>query len=256
MILNINDLRFKYNSHDVLKNISFSVQKGEVLAILGPNGVGKTTLLKCINSILKRKRGSVYINGQNTFNMDVTQIAKQMSYVAQHSQTAKLTAFDAILLGRRPHIRWRVSKEDIKKVDAVIKRLNLQHLSLKYIDRMSGGELQKVSLARAFVQETDLFLLDEPTSNLDLKNQAEILSLVKRVVKEHNVSAVMTMHDLNTALRYSDKYLFLQNGSIYGAGDVKNISCSMVESVYGIPVEIIQHNGNPVIIPGELTNAA
>ncbi|MCK5541986.1 MAG: ABC transporter ATP-binding protein [Desulfobacterales bacterium] len=256
MILNINDLTFKYNSHNVLNNINFSVEKGEILAILGPNGVGKTTLLKCINSILKRDKGDVYINDKDTLNMNVTEIAKQMSYVAQNNDTAKLTAFDAILLGRRPHIKWRVSKDDIKKVDAVIKRLNLEHLSLKYIDQMSGGELQKVSIARAFVQETDLFLLDEPTSNLDLKNQAEILGLVKRVVKEHNVSAVMTMHDLNTALRYSDKYLFLQNGSIYGAGDIKEISCLMVESVYGIPVEILQHNGYPVIIPGELTNAA
>ncbi len=256
MILNIIDLKFQYRSHNVLNNINFTVQKGEILTILGPNGVGKTTLLKCINSILKREKGDVYINDKDTLKMNVTEIAKHMSYVAQNSETARLTAFDAILLGRRPHIRWMISKEDIKKVDAVIKQLNLQHLSLKYIDRMSGGELQKVSLARAFVQETDLFLLDEPTSSLDLKNQAEILGLIKRVVKEHDVAAVMTMHDLNTALRYSDKYLFLHNGSIFGAGDVKDISCSMVESVYGIPVEIMQHNGYPVVIPGELTNAA
>lgn len=253
MILKIINLAFKYNSHNILNNVNFSVEKGEVLVILGPNGVGKTTLLKCINSILKREKGDVYINDNDTFDMTITELAKQMSYVAQRTEVAKLTAFDAILLGRLPHIRWRVSKDDIKKVDAVIKRLNLEHLSLKYIDQMSGGELQKISLARAFVQETDLFLLDEPTSNLDLKNQAEILGLVKRVVKEHNVAAVMTMHDLNTALRYSDKYLFLQNGSIYGAGHVSQISSAMVESVYGIPVEIMQHKGYPVIIPGELT---
>lgn len=256
MILEINNLKFKYNSHNILNNVNFSVEKGEILVILGPNGVGKTTLLKCINSILKREKGNVYINDKDTFNMNVTEIAKQMSYVAQRTETAKLTAFDAILLGRRPHIKWRVSEDDIKKVDAVIKRLSLEHLSLKYIDQMSGGELQKISLARAFVQETDLFLLDEPTSNLDLKNQAEILGLVKRVVKGHNLAAVMTMHDLNTALRYSDKYLFLQNGSIYGAGHVSQISSDMVESVYGIPVEIMQHKGYPVIIPGELTHAA
>jgi len=256
MILNIANLTFKYNSHSVLDDISFNVKKGEVLAILGPNGVGKTTLLKCINSILRRDKGNIYINNQNTFNMDVTEIAKQVSYVAQTSDIARLTAFDAILLGRRPHIKWRVSKDDIKKVDAVIKNLNLDHLALKYIDQMSGGELQKISIARAFVQETDLLLLDEPTSNLDLKNQAEVLGLVKAVVKGHNVAAVMTMHDLNTALRYSDKYLFLQNGSIFGAGNVNNISSKIVESVYGIPVEIMHHNGYPVIIPGELINAA
>ncbi len=108
MILNINNLKFRYNSHNVLNNVSFSVEKGEVLVILGPNGVGKTTLLKCINSILKREKGDVYINDKDTLNMSITEIAKQVSYVAQHSETAKLTAFDAILLGRRPHIKWRV----------------------------------------------------------------------------------------------------------------------------------------------------
>ncbi len=135
MILKINDLSFKYNSRNILNNVRFNVKKGEVLAILGPNGVGKTTLLKCINSILKRTKGDIYINEKNTLPMDITEIAKQMSYVAQKTDTAKLTAFDAILLGRRPHIKWRVSKEDIKKVDAVVKRLNLEHLSLKYIDQ-------------------------------------------------------------------------------------------------------------------------
>jgi len=115
MILKINNLKFKYNSHNILNNVNFSVEKGEVLVILGPNGVGKTTLLKCINSILKREKGNVYINNKDTFNMNVTEIAKQMSYVAQRTETAKLTAFDAILLGRRPHIKWRVSEDDIKR---------------------------------------------------------------------------------------------------------------------------------------------
>ncbi len=251
MILRINDLIFKYNSINILNNISFNVEKGEILAILGPNGVGKTTLLKCINSILKREKGDIQVSGCDTFTMSVTEIAKKISYVAQRPDTGRLTAFDAILLGRRPHIRWGVSKKDIKKVDAVIKQLNLEHLSLKYIDQMSGGEIQKISLARAFVQETDLLLLDEPTSNLDLKNQTEVLGFIKRVVKEHDVAAVITMHDLNTALKYSDKYLFLQNGSIYGTGRINNISSEMVESVYGLPVEIIQHNGCPVIIPSD-----
>ncbi|OQY51660.1 MAG: iron ABC transporter ATP-binding protein [Desulfobacteraceae bacterium 4572_89] len=256
MILKVEDLTFKYNSHATLENVNFTVKKGEITVILGPNGVGKTTLLKCINSILSPLKGDILIHGKSIRDMDTMTIAKKMSYVSQQSQAARITAFDAILMGRRPHIRWRVSDNDIKMVDAAVKRLGLEHLAMKYTDQMSGGELQKVSIARALVQQTDLLLLDEPTSSLDMKNQIDILSLIKRVVKEHNIAAVMTMHDLNTALRYADKYIFLKNGSIFGAGDVKEITSKMVESVYGIFVEILHHNGNPVIIPDDGLKAA
>jgi iron complex transport system ATP-binding protein len=249
MILKIDDLAFGYNSRPTLDKISFTVKRGEITVILGPNGVGKTTLLKCINAILKPSKGDVLVDGDAIASLDTLAIAKRIGYVAQYSEPSRVTAFDAILMGRRPHIRWRVSDKDLKIVDSAIKRLGLGHLALKYVDQMSGGELQKISLARALVQETDLLLLDEPTSSLDLKNQTEILGLIKRVVKEHKVAGVMTMHDLNSALRYADNYLFLKNGTIYGAGKVEEISPAMVESVYGIGVEIIRHNGYPVIIP-------
>ena len=251
MILNIDNLSFGYNSHPTLDNISFTVKRGEITVILGPNGVGKTTLLKCINSILKLTKGDFLVDGDSIRSLDTMAIAKRIGYVAQYSKPSRITAFDAILMGRRPHIRWRVSTEDLKKVDSAIKRLGLDHLALKYVDQMSGGELQKISLARTLVQETDLLLLDEPTSSLDLKNQTEILGLIKRVVREHNVAAVMTMHDLNSALRCADNYLFLKNGAIFGAGKVNEISSTMVESVYGIGVEILLHKGYPVIIPND-----
>ena len=256
MILNVDNISFRYNSHDTLKNINFQINKGETTVILGPNGVGKTTLLKCMNSMLKPSSGSILVDNKNIMKMDTMEIAGKMSYVAQKSDSARVTAFDAILMGRRPHIRWKVRDTDIKKVDASIKRLGIEHLSLKYVDQMSGGELQKVSIARALVQETDIILLDEPTSSLDMKNQAEILGLIRHIVKEHQVAAVMTMHDLNTALRYADKYIFLQNGKIFDTGYVSQISPCMVESVYGIPVEILHHNGYPVIIPDDQMQAA
>ncbi|MBI9088690.1 MAG: ABC transporter ATP-binding protein [Desulfobacterium sp.] len=252
MILKIDNLAFGYSSRPTLDKISFTVKRGEITVILGPNGVGKTTLLKCINAILKPSKGNVLVDGDAIASLDTLAIAKRIGYVAQYSEPSRVTAFDAILMGRRPHIRWRVSDKDLKIVDSAIKRLGLDHLALKYVDQMSGGELQKISLARALVQETDLLLLDEPTSSLDLKNQTEILGLIKRVVKEHNVAGVMTMHDLNSALRYADNYLFLKNGTIYGAGKVEEISPGMVESVYGIGVEILRHNGYPVIIPKDI----
>ncbi len=249
MILKVNDLEFQYNSHKTLKNVGFSIQRGETTVILGPNGVGKTTLLKCLNSILTPQNGDIFVKDKNIKGMDIKQIAKEISYVAQKNETARITAFDAILLGRHPHIRYKTSIDDLKKVDAVIKRLNLSHLCLKYLDQMSGGELQKVSIARALVQQTDLLLLDEPTSSLDLKNQTDILGLIRHVVKGHHIAAVMTMHDLNTALRYADHYLLLKDKTIYGAGKINEISSKMIEDVYGIRVDIFYHKGFPVVVP-------
>ncbi len=256
MILKVNDLAFHYKSDETLNNVNFSIHPGETTVILGPNGVGKTTLLKCLNSILTPQIGDIFVKEKNIRQMDIKQIAKEISYVAQKNETARITAFDAILLGRHPHIRYKTSPDDLKKVDAVIKKLNLSHLCLKYLDQMSGGELQKVSIARALVQQTDLLLLDEPTSNLDLKNQTDILSLIRHIVKEHHIAAVMTMHDLNTALRYADQYLFLKDKTIYGAGKINEISSKMIEDVYQVRVEIFYHNGFPVVVPIENEKAA
>lgn len=256
MKLQVNGLSFRYNARHTLENISFSVAKGEILAILGPNGVGKTTLLKCINGMLKPDRGSVLVDRTSVLSMGVADIARQMSYVAQQAEPARMTAFDAILMGRRPHIRFRVPQKDIKMVDAVIRRLGMEKIAMSYIDQMSGGELQKVCIARALVQDTGMMLLDEPTSNLDLKNQAGILHLLRRVATEHDVTMVMTMHDLNAALRYADKYLFLKDRMIFDAGTVDAVRPETVEAVYGIPVEIIHHRGFPVIVPDNRDMAA
>ena len=251
MILDVKDVTFSYNSHPVLKDIHFKVDKGEILAILGPNGVGKTTLLKCINAILRPGGGSILLDGQNVLSMDLARIARRIGYVAQRTEAAKLTVFDAILMGRRPHIAWKASRRDLAMVDAAIKRLNLERVSLRTIDRLSGGELQKVAIARALVQEPELLLLDEPTSSLDLKNQIETMNLIKRLVREHHVAAILTMHDLNMALRYTDKYLLLKEGEIFAFGHVADLTAETVQAVYGLPVEIHYHKGCPVVLPIE-----
>ncbi len=251
MILKVNDLAFQYKSHEALRDVTFSIPKGKITAILGPNGVGKTTLLKCLNTILSPQKGEVLIKGQNIGQMDIRQIARHISYVAQKNEAARITAFDAVLMGRHPHTRYRTTQNDLKKVDAVMKKLDLSHMCLKFLDQMSGGELQKVAIARALVQETDLLLLDEPTSSLDLKNQIQILGLIKRIVKEHDIAAAMTMHDLNSALRHADQFLFLKNKTIYGAGDIDELSSQMVADVYGVNVEILYHKGCPIIVPAE-----
>lgn len=256
MILKVDNLTFQYKSHDALKDVTFSIPKGKVTVILGPNGVGKTTLLKCLNTILSPQKGEILIKGENIRQMDIRRIARHISYVAQKTESARVTAFDAVLMGRHPHTRYRTTQDDLKKVDAVMKKLELSHMCLKYLDQMSGGELQKIAIARALVQETDLLLLDEPTSSLDLKNQTQILELIKQIVKGHDIAAVMTMHDLNSALRYADQFLFLKNKTIYGAGKIDDLSSQMIADVYGINVEILYHKGCPVIVPALQGKAA
>jgi iron complex transport system ATP-binding protein len=160
-----------------------------------------------------------------------------------------MTVFDSILLGRKPHITWDVSKKDIELTKDTITRFNMAELSLNYIDEISGGELQKVQIARALVQEPKVMLLDEPTSSLDLCNQHRIMETIVDVVKHTNLTAIMTMHDLNLAVRYADKFLMLKDGKIFAAGDHSIVTPKNIEAVYGLPVEVEKHQGRLIIIP-------
>jgi iron complex transport system ATP-binding protein len=249
MILEVDGVEFQYKSKEVLKNIKFELKRNEILSILGPNGVGKTTLLKCMNAILKPKRGIVLIEDEDVLKLEQIEIARRLGYVPQRCEPARLTAFDAILLGRMPHIKWNISTDDVMIVEDTIKKLSLDEIALRYIDELSGGELQKVGIARAIAQNPKLLLLDEPTSSLDLKNQLEILDTVKDVVRKENVSAIMTMHDLNLAFRYSDKFLFLKNGTIFAAGSMEDVTPDIIREVYGVPVTIQNYENVSVVIP-------
>jgi len=249
MILDARQLHFAYNGMDILRNIDFQVAPGELLAILGPNGVGKTTLLKCINTIHRPCNGAVLVEGLDVLRMRPNDIATRIGYVAQRSETARLTVFDAVLMGRKPHIRWRTATRDLQIVEAAMRHLHLEGKTLRPINQLSGGELQKVCIARALVQEPRLLLLDEPTSALDLKNQIEIMRLLRRVVDEHGIGAVMTMHDLNTAMHYADTVLMLKGGEVHSYCPTRKVTAAMIETVYGLAVEIHHINGYPLVIP-------
>jgi iron complex transport system ATP-binding protein len=249
MMLQVENVSFSYKHEHILNQISFDLRPKEMLAIMGPNGVGKTTLLRCINGIVTPNSGMVMVQNQDISSLSLKAIAKKIGYVAQHAENCRLTAFDAILLGRMPHMKWGVTAHDLKLVNAVIKQLNLQKLSLRYIDEMSGGERQKVSIARAIVQEPEILVLDEPTSSLDLKNQIEILKLLQIVMREHTVSAIITMHDINMALRFADRFIFIKHGQIHACGDKNCITKEMISDVYNIDVSIHYCNGYPIVVP-------
>lgn len=249
MSLKVKDLHFSYKDNPVLKDVAFSIKKGDYLAVLGTNGAGKSTLLKNLNAILSPDLGKVYLNNLDTSNFSRNDLAKSFAYVPQSHDDDKITVFDAVLLGRKPYIKWDVSSQDLKLVEDTLELLDLTAFSMTYTDQLSGGELQKVVIARALVQQPEILLLDEPTSNLDLKNQIEVLELVKDIVDSQRLAAVVSIHDLNLALRYANKFLLLKDGKIYDFGDKSIINSKSIKAVYGVDVVIEKYLDNLVVIP-------
>ena len=248
--ITIKDLTFSYNSHKILDDLNIVVRDAEILSLVGPNGSGKTTLIKCIDRILK-PRGSILLDGKEIEEMSRQEVARTIGYVPQSSSAPlATTVFDTVLMGRRPHIRWQVSDSDLDKVAQVLELLHLEDLGLRDFSQLSGGQKQKVLIARALAQEPAVLLLDEPTSNLDMKHQLEVMETISRLVKEKKISAVMAIHDLNLASRFSDKLVMLKNGRVYAAGEPKSLlNKSNIGDVYGIEAMVMNAVGRPYIVP-------
>ena len=236
--MKVQHLDFSYGKRNVLSDVSFEANGGEILAVLGPNGSGKSTLLRCLNRILRPKQGELLLDDQAIGSMTAEQRAQWIAYVPQKLDTAPLSVFESVLMGRKPYFTWMASKTDLEKVEAMLNRLGLDSLAQRPVNQLSGGECQKVALARVLVQEPKLLLLDEPTSALDLKNQVEILTLLQKVVRERNLIVLLTMHDINVAVRYADRFILLQKGKLVGDVLRDGLTPELIEKVYGLPVEI------------------
>lgn len=249
MILSVNDVFFSYKDIEVLSGINFTVEEGDFVSILGVNGSGKSTLLKCINKILNCKKGSILLNDEDIVSMDNSELAQKIAYVPQKVPIERSTVFDAILLGRRPYITWNVSESDIKLTKNIMKLLNIESYALRYINNLSGGELQKVVLARALVQDPKILLLDEPTSDLDLKNQYEVMNLLKTIAKDKKITPIIVLHDINLALRYSNKFILLKDGKVFSCGGEDTINSESIKEVYGIDAYVKYLNGIKTVIP-------
>jgi iron complex transport system ATP-binding protein len=248
----VQDLEFAYNSAPVLTGMCLEVPIGSLVSIVGPNGSGKSTLLKCIDRILTPRQGLVAIDGNDVFRLERMELAKQMSYVPQSSvRVFPHSVFDVILMGRRPHLGWTSSSEDEERVWDVIDLLGLEEIALAPFTELSGGQQQKALIARALVQETDVMLLDEPTSNLDIWHQLDVMTIVAGLVAEHGITALMAVHDLNMAARFSDRIIMMRDGIIHAAGNPWEVlTPGHIADVYGVEAHVQrQDDGTPLVVP-------
>lgn len=246
--ITIRGLIFSYDSVPALRDVNLEVGEGEVLSIIGPNGSGKSTLLKCIDRILKPV-GTILIDGKELESLTREEIARTIGYIPQiMDNPLPMRVFEMILMGRKPYIGWKPSSRDLKIVSEVIDLLGLEDLAMRYVKELSGGERQKALIARALAQEPNVLLLDEPTSNLDLRHQLEVLDLIKGLAKK-GLSVIMAMHDLNLAAKYSDKIAMLKEGRVYAIGGLEVLTPQNIELVYGVKVSIVHRGDRIVIIP-------
>ncbi len=252
MKLKVENVEFSYTSVPVLTDACLELAQSEMLGIVGPNGAGKSTLIRCIDRILKPQRGSILLDGEELRHIGMRETAKKLGYIPQSaSQVFPATVFDTVLMGRRPHIGWRSSEKDNEKVLDVLQMLNIEDLAMRDINETSGGQQQRVFIARALAQEPDILLLDEPTSNLDIQHQLEVMEIIKDLVVKKRISAIMAVHDLNLASRYADRLIIMKGGRIVEAGSPPDVlTPENIRSVYGVEAEVINRNGGmPYILP-------
>ena len=247
-MIEVKNIAFSYGKHTVLKDISFTAEPGDCVGILGNNGVGKSTLVTCMNKIRKPDHGSVLINGKSIFDMRRQELARNVAYVAQKNEMSQTTVYDAILLGRKPYMTWSMNRADYALCDEMMERVGMTAFKLRNVNELSGGEAQKVMLARAFVQQPKLLLLDEPTSNLDPRNQYEMMKLVCQIAREHGITVLVVIHDLNLALRYCNRFLFIKDGEVYDYGDESVVTENALLDVYGINASLITYDNKKLAI--------
>lgn len=242
MKLEVENLRQGYGDNIVIDDISFSAGSGEMLSVLGPNGCGKSTLIKTLCNVHKPRSGSVFIDGEDTLRMDPRELAKLIGYVPQTmSSFGYSTVYDLVLIGRKPYVDWSYSQEDLRIAAQAMITMKVDCYAETDIQALSGGQRQRVYVARTLAQRPEFYIFDEPTSAFDLRNQLDTMRIMKSISHEQNACVIVALHDLNLAIRYSDRVLVLDDRSIYDIGRPEDVITSkMIEDVYGVTADIIE----------------
>ena len=250
-MLKVENLSFRYGrGNPVLRGAALELKQGEIGILLGKNGSGKTTLFKNILGIEKPDSGSITFDGENLLKLSRRERARYVAYVPQHIHFGDLTVFDSVLMGRVSYFGMKAGQEDYLAVEKILQDMQLTEFSNRSAEALSGGEKQKIAIARAMAQEPKLMVFDEPTGNLDISNEQLIMQEAKKLAREKNISILASLHDLNQALYFGDKFFFLQDGMVKYAGGKEIFTEEIIRDIFDIGVKIVQIDNQKVIIGG------
>ena len=247
-MLSIENLEFSYGSRPVLNGVSLELEQGQIGILLGKNGCGKTTLFKNILGIEKPKRGTISLDGEALPKMKRRERARRIAYVPQHIHFGDLTVLDSVLMGRVSYFGVKAGPADYHAVEKILEDMQLMDFASRNAEALSGSEKQKIAIARAMAQEPKLMVFDEPTGNLDIANEQLIIQEARRLSREKNVSILSSLHDLNQALYFGDKFFFMKDGAIKYAGGKEIITEEVIRDIYDIQVKIVQIDNQTVIV--------
>ena len=251
-MLKVDNLQFSYskNGRLVLNGASLELKQGEIGILLGKNGSGKTTLFKNILGIEKPKSGTIDFEGENLLKMKRRERARRIAYVPQHIHFGDLSVLDSVLMGRVSYFGMKASHEDYIAVEKILEDMELTNFASRSAEALSGGEKQKIAIARAMAQEPKLMVFDEPTGNLDIANEQLIIQEAKKLAREKNISILSSLHDLNQALYFGDRFFLLKNGQVKYAGGKEIITEAVIKDIFNIDIKIVEINNQKVILGG------
>lgn len=251
-MLEIKNLAFRYSGGAplVLRDVSLTLKDGEIGILLAKNGEGKSTLFQTIFGLRKPLGGQILFDGQDLLKMNRRERARYVSYVPQEIRFGALSVFDTVLMGRISYFHLRAGREDEEAVRKILSDMEMEEYAGRNVLELSGGERQKVAVARALAQEPKLLVFDEPTANLDIANEQLILQEAKKLSRERHISVLTSLHDLNQALALGDRFFFLRDGVIQVSGGREVFTEKEIKRTFDADVRIMEIEGKKVVIGG------
>lgn len=249
-MLSVEHVTFHYSRQgpDVLRGVNLELKPGEIGILLGRNGSGKTTLFQNILGILNPRSGSIRFEGEDLRKLSRAQRARRIAYVPQDIRFGALSVFDSVLMGRVAYFGMKAGREDYLAVERILRDMGLEAFAQRNVEELSGGERQKIAVARAMAQEPKLMVFDEPTGNLDIANEQQIITEAKRLAREKNIAILSSLHDLNRAMEFGDRFFFLKDGVVKYTGGKECFREDVLRDIFDIDVKIAQVDGQPVIL--------